>query len=319
MSDDLTRSFSLPDAVRMPLGQYGAERPPAPLWYRQAVAQPPERSRFTVEDRNIELLCWGEVGKPGLLFLHGMSAHADWWSFIAPSFAREWRCAAISFSGMGGSDWCGEYSFERFTAEAVAAIDVARLSVGSNRVIVVGHSMGGHPAMISGGADPRVRGVICIDTAIHPRWGMPVRRDASTAEHRVYPDLAAALARFRLDPPQLSENHYLIDHVARHGLKQVQREGKSGWQWRFDPALWNMLDRSQVTNNPKRVRCPMVYMHGERSKTVDPEVRAFLRDVLPAGTPFIPIPDADHHVLVDQPLALIGALRGVLACWPPRD
>ncbi|MBA3054971.1 MAG: alpha/beta hydrolase [Sphingomonadales bacterium] len=302
----------------MPLGQYGGERPPAPRWYRQAMAQPPERSRFTVGDREIELLTWGEVGKPGLLFLHGMSAHADWWSFIAPSFAQDWRCAAISFSGMGGSDWCDEYSFDRFGEEAKAAIDAAKLDAGNGQVIIVGHSMGGSPAFLCSGADERVRGIICVDTPIHPRWGAPAKREATSATHKIYPDVASAICRFRLDPPQLSENHYLIDHIARHGLKQVERDGQAGWQWRFDPALWNLLDRSGVPTYPSRVRCPVIYMHGERSKTIDPEILEFLLDVLPAGTPFIPIPDADHHVLADQPLALIGALRGVLALWPPR-
>ena len=38
--------------------------------------------------RKLEVLTWGEVGKPGLLFVHGNSAHADWWSFIAPFFAE---------------------------------------------------------------------------------------------------------------------------------------------------------------------------------------------------------------------------------------
>lgn len=303
----------------MPLGQYGGERPPAPRWYQQAMAQPPERSRFTIDDRQIELLCWGEVGKPGLLFLHGMSAHADWWSFIAPSFAKDWRCAAISFSGMGGSDWCKEYSFERFAAEARAAIDFGQLAAGDGTVIVVGHSMGGSPAMMCSGADARVRGVILIDTPIHPRWGSPPKRETAAPAHKIYADAADALSRFRLDPPQLSENHYLIDHIARHGLKQVEQNGQPGWQWRFDPALWNLLDRTDVPTYPSRVRAPVIYMHGERSKTIDPEVLEFLHDVLPEGTPFIPIPDADHHVLADRPLALIGALRAALAFWPPQD
>ena len=306
----------------MPLGQYGGERPPAPRWYRQAMATAPERSRFFIEDRHIELLTWGEVGKPGLLFTHGMSAHAVWWSYIAPSFAKDWRCAAISWSGMGGSDWCERYSFERFAAEASGAIDAAGLAEGNGPkgkegVIIVGHSMGGSPSFLCSGADERVRGIICVDTPIHARWAIPSTKSVVAAP-RIYPDIADALSRFRLDPPQLSENHYLIDHIARHGLKQAERDGQTGWQWRFDPAMWNLLDRSAVPTYPTRVRCPVIYMHGERSKTIDAEILAFMADVLPKGTPFIPIPDADHHVLADQPLALVGALRGALALWPPQ-
>jgi len=37
-----------------------------------------------VQGAPIETLAWGRVGDPGLLLLHGNSAHADWYSFIAP-------------------------------------------------------------------------------------------------------------------------------------------------------------------------------------------------------------------------------------------
>jgi hypothetical protein len=29
------------------------------------------------------------------------------------------------------------------------------------------------------------------------------------------------------------------------------------------------------------------------------------------------IPDAGHHIMVDQPLALVAALRSLLAAWQP--
>jgi hypothetical protein len=33
------------------------------------------------------------------LLLHGNGAHADWWSFIAPYLANNFRVAAMSWSG----------------------------------------------------------------------------------------------------------------------------------------------------------------------------------------------------------------------------
>ena len=89
MADDQAAPASL-------LGPFQGEKPPAPAWFDAAVAHGPERQRIAVEGAEIELLTWGEVGRPGLLFLHGNGAHADWWSFIAPFFAKDWRVAAIS-------------------------------------------------------------------------------------------------------------------------------------------------------------------------------------------------------------------------------
>jgi pimeloyl-ACP methyl ester carboxylesterase len=34
---------------------------------------------------------------------------------------------------------------------------------------------------------------------------------------------------------------------------------------------------------------------------------------MPPGSKLVPIPQAYHHVMADQPLALVAALRGLLA------
>ena len=106
------------DHQRAPLARFGGAKPPAPAWFEAALARAPERRSVEVEGANIESLSWGERGKPGLLFLHGNGAHADWWSFIAPFFADTHRVAALSWSGMGGSDHREHYSLDTFVAEA---------------------------------------------------------------------------------------------------------------------------------------------------------------------------------------------------------
>ena len=88
-----------------PLAAYHGHKPPAPAWFERAVAAEPERTFVEFEGARIETLAWGERGKPGLMLLHGGAAHADWWSFVAPLFAREHRVVASSFTGMGRSDW----------------------------------------------------------------------------------------------------------------------------------------------------------------------------------------------------------------------
>jgi hypothetical protein len=36
-----------------------------------------------------------------------------------------------------------------------------------------------------------------------------------------------------------------------------------------------------------------------------------------AGVPFVEVPEAHHHLILDQPLAVITAIRAVLATWQP--
>ena len=76
-----------------------------PTWLEAALACAPVSSQLEVENCAIHFLRWGpeKSEQPGLLFLHAGGAHARWWSFIAPFFARERPVAALDFSGMGDS------------------------------------------------------------------------------------------------------------------------------------------------------------------------------------------------------------------------
>ena len=46
-----------------------------------------------------------------------------------------------------------------------------------------------------------------------------------------------------------------------------------------------------------------------------PDVVDYTRAHAPPGSPFLAIPEAGHHVMLDQPLALVSALRALLASW----
>ena len=70
--------------VERPLATLNGERPDAPDWYRALELEPPETFRPVVEGAAIEVLAWGEKGRPGLLLAHGNAAHARWWGPVAP-------------------------------------------------------------------------------------------------------------------------------------------------------------------------------------------------------------------------------------------
>ncbi|HEX6859519.1 MAG TPA: alpha/beta hydrolase [Caulobacteraceae bacterium] len=301
--------------AQAPLAPFHGEVPPAPNWFTDAVAIQPERSTFQAKGADIELLTWGEVGKPGLIFLHGNGAHADWWSFIAPFFARDYRCAAISWSGMGGSAWRERYTAELFAQEVFGAIEAAQLEADGQKPLVVAHSFGGFPAMyVAGRYADRIRGAVLVDSSVHPpskEWKGPPPR---TQPNKVYATLIEALARFRLAPPQGCENLYIADFIARRSLKQVE----GGWTWKFDPFLWPHFERPDFARMLPDIKAPVAMVWGERSGLMSPETVDYMLSLMPGDMPRVVIPDADHHVMIDQPLAFVAALRGLLAVWPSR-
>ena len=306
MADDQASSSSL-------LAPFAGEAPHAPAWFEAAITHAPERSKIAVEGADIELLTWGEVGKPGLLFLHGNGAHVDWWSFIAPFFAKDWRVAAISWSGMGGSDWRSAYSAELFAREIFSAVEAAGLEAGGVKPIVVGHSFGGFPALYCAARHPeRLRGAIMVDSSIQPpekRWKGPPPR--SGLGQRVYPTLEEALTRFRLAPPQRCENLYIADYIARRSLKEVE----GGWTWKFDPDLWHNFRMPDLGLLLPQIACPAALMWGERSNLMHADTLDYMLEQMPKDVLLLPVPDADHHVMIDQPLAFVAGLRGLLASF----
>ena len=311
MADD--QLLHTPPPMPPPLEVFHGERPPAPAWFEAALALAPERSMIDVDGAQIELLTWGPVGKPGLVFLHGNGAHADWWSFIAPFFAKDWRVAAISWAGMGESGWREAYSAPSFASEVFAAVEAGQLEAGGVKPILVGHSFGGFPTLYCGveHAD-RLRGIIMVDSSIQPpekRWrGPPARAGFG---NKVYETLTEALARFRLAPPQGCENLFIADYIARRSLKQVE----GGWTWKFDPAIWQRFSMPDLGELLTRIACPAALMWGERSNLMHDETLDYMIAQMPGDVLLVPIPDADHHVMVDQPLAFVAGLRGLLAGW----
>ena len=308
----------LPPHIASPLGPYKGEKPPAPAWFEKAIAQEPERSFVAANGAEIELLAWGERGKPGLLLVHGASANADWWSFIAPQLANDYRVAAISLSGMGRSEWREVYSFDDFSAEMDAAAAAAGLYEAPGKPVYVGHSFGGAAVYYAAVTEPeRMRATILVDSGFGGGRRQPASDDVDPPpkSNRIYPTLEAALARFRFMPAQEAGNPFIIDWIARHSLKEITGPGgEAGWTWRFDPMLFPKLDRSSMVKAAGKTPGPVVHVHGERSNVI--ERNGGGRAVLGPDVPFIAIPDSDHHVMVDQPLALVAALRSVLTLWP---
>lgn len=308
--DDLRQeAVSQPAEYNAPLAPFAGQQPPAPAWFDRALALAPERTLVPTPRGRIEALSWGQRGKPGLLFVHGDAAHADWWSFICPMFAADYRVCAMSLAGMGDSDWRDHYDYEDFADDAEAAAQACGLHEGRGKPVYIGHSFGGRQVFYAASRRAeQMRAAILIDVGFR---GQPAGPPPNRASNRVYPSLSEALARFRLAPPQPVENLYILDLLARRGLKRVAE----GWTWKFDPQMWGKFDRQMATDfiaTPPKVELPLAHVYGEfGSRRSSPD----WQDPYPAHGLLVGVPDAHHHVMVDQPLALVTAIRGVLAGW----
>jgi pimeloyl-ACP methyl ester carboxylesterase len=286
----------------------------APEWFRRVTGQKPERSFLAVNDIPIEVLTWGERGRPGLLFLHGNLAHADWWSFIAPYFMDRYRIAALSYSGMGRSGHGTQYTLPIYASEARAVAESAGLFDSADKPSIIAHSAGGGVAVVlcAEQGDRFARAVI-IDSIVIPNdrnIAATLGPGTGTAgkPSPIYATVEDGLARYRLAPPQPAGCSFVLDWIARHSIRQTEH----GWTWRFDPNLRGAITGRAAAPSLPLARCPLIFVSGALSSVATPDRLDIMRRNAPPGTRFFSIPEAHHHVMVDQPLALIATLNVLL-------
>ena len=288
-------------------------RDDAPEWFRRALSVPFEDRSTAVDGCEIHYLAWGDPGRRGLLFVHGGGANAHWWTHLAASFAEDVRVLAVDLSGHGDSGHRDAYSLEQWTDEVVA---VAADGGIDGEPVVVGHSMGGFVTIATAARHPRsLAGAIICDSPVtepDPEVSSYHVGDAF-GRPRVYEDLELAVSRFRTVPAQPRYLDFVMDHVARRSLKQVE----GGWSWKFDRGVFAQFGgrvRQVALPYLSDVTCRLALLRSENG-LVTRDIGEAMYDRLGRVTPVVEIPEAGHHAMLDEPLLLLTAIRTLLADW----
>ncbi|MCU1426436.1 MAG: alpha/beta hydrolase fold protein [Actinomycetia bacterium] len=281
----------------------------APVWFTDALAHVPTASTVDVNGCPIHYQRWGSPDAPGLVLVHGGAAHAHWWDHVAPMLAGEYCVVALDMSGHGDSGRRDEYSMATWAREVIA---VAEHSCMPGPPIVVAHSMGGWVGLHVAAEHPDdLAGLIVLDSMVRrPEPEVEAARvGVAFGPLRVYPTVDEALAHFRTVPDQPTSLPYVLDHVARTSLVQVE----GGYSWKFDPRIFQ---RAEVPTGDllKRIHCRVSLFRSEHG-LVSRDIGEYMYEQLGRVAPIVEVPLAWHHVMLDQPIALVTGLRALLADW----
>jgi pimeloyl-ACP methyl ester carboxylesterase len=261
----------------------------------------------TVDGASIAYRAWGDPEGRSIVLVHGGAAHSRWWDHIAPMLTAGWGVVAVDLSGHGDSDRRDRYSLDTWAREVLAVVAEAGSTAAS---VVIGHSMGGLVTLrLATLAGSQIAGAVAIDSPVRDM----APEDRAARQHRafgplrVYPTPEAAVARFRPIPDQPTLD-YIADHVAATSI----RPAEGGWTWKFDPRVFarDHLTPELLT----RLECRVALFRAEHG-LVSPQQGEVLYDRLGRVAPLIEIPVAGHHIMLDQPVALVAALRTLLADW----
>lgn len=281
----------------------------APQWFLDAIATVPEVGETDVDGCRIHYRRYGQLDRPGLVLVHGGAAHARWWDHVAPLLAGEYCVVALDMSGHGDSGRRDRYEMQTWAREVIA---VAEHSCLPGPPIVVAHSMGGWVG-INAAAEfaDEIAGLMLLDSAV---WTPDPEQEAARVGAafgplRIYPSVDDALPRFRTVPDQPTSLPYVIDHVARTSVRDVE----GGVQWKFDPRIFE--NRTPPHGELlRRVRSRVALFRAEHG-LVSPDIGEYMYVQLGRVAPVIEVPLAWHHIMLDQPIALVTGLRALLADW----
>ena len=290
-----------------------------PKWFQDCLAMEGETGTVEVEACSINFEAWGDVGKPGIVLIHGSNAHLEWWRGIAPLLSDQFRVVAMDSGGSGNSGWRKQYTSELFAKEVMAVASAA--SLGKNPYIV-GHSFGGMVTLevghLFGG---QLGGIIMLDFTITPPAEMEKMREfrkqrlsEPARPTKVYQDKAEALGRFRLVPTQPCKNSFFVDYLSEHSLREVN----SGWTWKFDPDMFRNLsteDLVQPTDKLLNLDCRSAFVLAEQSLDYSSDSLEHTKRIAGSGIPIFDVPGTYHHLMFDEPFALTMAIKGLLTAW----
>jgi len=270
-----------------------------------------------------------------LVFVHGNGANASWYAFIAPFFREEYDVVAISNSGCGDSSFKDEYNTGIFAEEYVAVCRALGFFKRKLKPIVVSHSLGavasmylalhfGHKFAAIIMCDVRIEDLTDEEFRKYQRSNMAERQKSKLFKPRdsfkVWPHSVRPVDKFKLAPPQ-ETTPYVLEYIANESSIQM----KDGWKWKGDPERFRKLNLIKKTpfmslRELKVViqKVPVALVYGEHSFFLN--LRKIKATVLQKATKIVPafaIPNAEHHLLLDEPLAFISVIRCLLTTWAP--
>jgi pimeloyl-ACP methyl ester carboxylesterase len=289
--------------------------PPPPIdgWINAGLAMPARPGWVTHDGLRLRIREWGDPGQPGVVLVHGSTAHTHWWDHIAPRLATGRHVVAMDLSGHGDSSWRPHgYRIADWAREVLA---VATVASSAGPPVAVGHSMGA-AVIIRAALEPghRLSGLIVLDGALKALRDADVARRRQRAEKvsPAFPSQQSVVDGFHTLPPDGSERHLpiLVRHIAEHSVRRVD----DGWRWKLDRRVF--LRDWLTIDDIAPLDVPTLLVAAEHGMLTEERAAAMARR-LGGKARTVTVPTAGHHLMLDQPAALTACLATVLAMWQP--
>jgi esterase len=228
-----------------------------------------------------------------IIILHGLFGNSDNWQSLAKRFSEEYRVITVDQRNHGRS-----FHHETFNYDVMVE-DLENLynSLNLQKVILIGHSMGGKTAMKFALNNPeKVDKLIVVDIA--PKQ-YPVHHDKiidalceldiEKFEKREELDLELAKAI-----PNFTVRQFLLKNLVR------DRHGRLKWRINLPAIKKNLARVGEEIKGPEEYRGSTLFVAGKLSNYINTEDEPHIKKLFPIAT-FAYFNNAGHWIHADAP------------------
>ena len=261
----------------------------------------------TINGLRLHYLDWGTPGKQPLVLLHGGSAYAQWWDFFAPAFTDNYHVIAPDWRGHGDSQHAEPPAYG--TRHYIDDLHKLLTKIGVKRPVILGHSMGGHNAVIYATQHAaEMAALVMVDTNVsYPESAVQFLRKLGEKPAKVFDSFAEAKSRFRVLPQESLFSKERLHYIASFAFTE-----------REDGKWVSKLDRRTLFRDPvdgrellSKITCPALIVKAQNSPVLNQEKLERLCAGFPNGR-WAEVKDCYHHIMLDNPEGLIAVVQRFL-------
>ncbi len=247
-----------------------------------------------------------------MIILHGLYGSSDNWLTVARELSEHYELFIPDLRNHGRSPHDPVHTYPAMRDDIFGLMD----EIGTDRCIVLGHSMGGKVAVhMAASAPERISKLIVTDIApinyssLSNHSPLAVEH-LNIADALLHTDLTLYVKREDIDRDWV-ESIPDID-TRRFLLKNLQRSKNNRYEWRINiralaqnlPHILNGMDDLGLDKGRRIESVPTLFLKGELSPYIRPEMYPFIRQAFPESR-IVTIHGAGHWMHAEQPETFI--------------
>jgi pimeloyl-ACP methyl ester carboxylesterase len=256
----------------------------------------------------LNLNAWG-TGNRICLLIHGFGEGSYVWNQFGSSLGLDYCAFAIDLRGHGDSDWDTNSDYD-ITTHASDVVNVIR-ALGWNRIVMVGHSMGGNIAVrVATRCCERISGLVLVDySPTVNSAGAEQVREAFRAGDRIYRSISDYVHWLGERRPLVRPD--ILQEMAHNALL-ARKDGT--YRRKADPSMLRPedyrphsgSDESELWTLIGNIASPVLLVRGEGSAVLDRSAAEKMTNLLPNGH-LISVKLSGHDVMNDNPAGFLEA------------